>query len=90
MSLANKSELLLIRRREKLIEKVDALIEDFDHSTRDDDKQEILKLLKATKTRAENEIKELNKDHYMKIINNLRPNATIKKISDKPFIAIIK
>ena len=64
--LNSKSEQRSIRRREKLIEDVGLLISDFDKSTLEtpESKQEILKLLKATKTRAANEIKELGKLHH--------------------------
>ena len=90
--LNTKSEQRSIQRRRKLIKDIDLLISDFDKSTIEtsESKQEILKLLKATKTRAANEIKELGKLHHMKAINNLRPNAKITKISDKPFITIIE
>ena len=90
--LHTKSEQHSIQRRRKLIKDIDLLISDFDKSTVEtpESKLEILKPLKAAKTRAVNEIKELGKLHHMKIINNLRPNAKITKIIDKPFIAIIK
>ena len=92
MPFNTRSEQHSIQRRRKLIKDIDLLISDFDKSTIEtsESRKEILKHLKSAKTRAANEIKELGKLHHMQIINNLRPNAKITKISDKPFIAIIE
>ena len=69
-----------------IIESIDKLISQLDPVT----EPEIIEAFNQAKAQVEANIKACKDEHHQAIINNLRPNAEIRTISENPKIVVIR